>query len=166
MHKVSLFGIALAALAVTAPALPLRAQEPPASSPAPAASATTVRTATAIPPTAPNAGPSFGQLISSIDRIKAETAAVASLRSLSTNDVHLVKVSSMTGVDSAALSAAMNRNASQLASLRSALSRVSLVASTDNHPLTLAQFLADNRLTPSQVAAADVNGGSLTVFIQ
>jgi hypothetical protein len=111
--------------------------------------------------------PGFGDLMSSLSRMKAEVAQVRSLRMLSTNDVRIVKVQSIAaGNDTAALNSALSRNASQLAALRGALANVRLTAATDNHQLTFAQFLADNRMSISQVVAADVSGGKLTAFIQ
>jgi multidrug efflux pump subunit AcrA (membrane-fusion protein) len=104
--------------------------------------------------------------MSSLNRMKAEVAQVRALRMLSTNDVHIVKVQSMAGTDTAALNSALSKNAADVAALRSALSRLQLTASTDRHTLTFAQFLADNKLSINQVVAADVSNGALTAFIQ
>jgi hypothetical protein len=153
---------------------PVAAQEAtPMPSPAPSAGTTTTTTpaTTTKPGTATNvqqsAGqPNFGQLMSSLNRMKAEVAQVRALRMLTTNDVHLVKVQSMAGTDTAALNNALSKNASDVAALRNALSRLQLMATTDRHTLTFAQFLADNRLSINQVVAADVSNGALTAFIQ
>lgn len=164
MIKPVLLG-ALFALAASGP-LAAAAQETPMPSPAPAPTSNTTRTATAIPPSGANAGANFGQLIAALNHARSETAAVAGLRGLRTNDVHIVKVQSMPDADTNALGAAMTKNASQMNALRNALSRLPLTATTDNHPLTLAQFLSDNRIAITQVVAADVSNGTLTLFIQ
>ena len=99
--------------------------------------------------------------------MKSEVAQVRALRMLSTNDVRIVKVQNIAaGNDTAALNSALSRNASQVAALRGALANVRLTAATDNHQLTFAQFLTDNRMSMSQVVAADVSGGKLTAFVQ
>jgi TolA-binding protein len=148
---------------------PVAAQEAPPM-PAPAASTaptTTTPTTTTTTTTQQNPGqPNFGQLMSSLNRMKAEVAQVRSLRMLSTNDVHIIKVQSIAGTDTAALNNALTKNAADIASLRNALSRVQLMASTDRHTLTFAEFLADNKLSINQVVAADVSNGALTAFIQ
>lgn len=164
MNKPLLLG-AFFALASAGP-LAAAAQETPMPSPAPAATSNTTRTATAISPRAASNGAGFGQLMAALNRSRSEAAAVAALRGLRTNDVHIVKVQSMPDADANALSAAVTKNASQLNALRSALGRVPLTATTDNHTLTLAEFLSDNRMSISQVVAADVSNGTLTVFIQ
>jgi hypothetical protein len=152
-----------------APWFPAAAQEAtPVPSPATSAAPTTT---TKAPPTTTNVQqttgqPSFGQLMSSLNRMKTEVAQVRSLRMLSTNDVHIVKVQSMAGTDTAALNNALTKNASDVAALRNALSRLQLTAATDRHTLTFGQFLADNRLSINQVVAADVSNGALTAFIQ
>lgn len=131
---------------------------------------TTTKTRATTPSTVtgqPAAQPTFGQLMSSLNRMKAEVAQVQALRTpLSTNNVHIVKVQSIAGTDTAALNNALSKNASQLAALRGALARVPLTAGTDNHPLTFGQFLTDNRMSVNQVVAADVSNGSLTAFVQ
>jgi hypothetical protein len=163
MNKSLLLG-ALFALAVSGP-LAAAAQEAPGS-PAPAPPSNTTRTATAISPSAPNNGASFSQLMSALNRSRSEAVAVAALRGLRTNDVHIVKVQSMPDADTAALTAAMTKNAAQLTALRNALARIPLTATTDSHTLTLAEFLSDNRMSINQVVAADASNGSLTVFVQ
>jgi hypothetical protein len=156
---------------------PVAAQVTPMPSPASPAAPTTTTPTTTTPattktgPTTTTPGqtggqPSFDQLMSSLNRMKAEAAQVRSLRALTTNDVHLVKVQSVAGTDTAALNNALSKNASDLAALRNALSRLQLTATTDRHTLTFAQFLADNRLSVNQVVAADVSNGMLTAFIQ
>lgn len=160
----------LCSIALSATWLPAAAQVTPM--PSPGTGTTTTPTTTTpskpMPAQAPAAGqPSFEQLMSSLNRMKAEVAQVQALRApLSTNNVKIVKVQTIAGTDTAALNNALSKNASQLASLRSALSRVPLTAGTDNHPLTFAQFLADNKMSVSQVVAADVSNGSLTAFVQ
>lgn len=143
------------------------AQETPMPAPPASAAPTTTTTTPATTNVQQSAGqPNFGQLMSSLNRMKAEVAQVRSLRMLSTNNVHLVKVQSMQGTDTAALNTALSKNASDVAALRNALSRLQLTASTDSHTLTFAQFLADNKLSMNQVVAADVTDGALTAFIQ
>ncbi len=138
----------------------------PEASTAPATTTTTPTTTKATTSTQMGGQPSFSDLMSSLNRMKAEVAQVRSLRTLTTNDVHLVKVQSMPGTDTAALNNALSKSASDVAALRNALSRLQLTATTDRHTLTFAQFLADNRLSINQVVAADVNNGVLTAFIQ
>lgn len=169
MHKplLSLLAFTVAAVAWS----PVVAQVTPMPSPAAStAPTTTTPTTTKTAPTTTSGQtggqPSFDQLMSSLNRMKAEVAQVRSLRALTTNDVHLVKVQSMAGTDTAALNNALSKNASDVAALRNALSRLQLTATTDRHTLTFAQFLADNRLSINQVVAADVNSGALTAFIQ
>ena len=164
MIKPLLLGALFALAAAGPPAA--AAQETPMPSPSAAPTSNTTRTATALPPSGANNGASFGQLIAALNRSRSEAVAVAGLRGLRTNDVHIVKVQSMADADTATLSAAMTKNASQLSALRNALSRLTLTATTDNHILTLAQFLSDNRMSIGQVVAADASNGTLTLFIQ
>jgi hypothetical protein len=167
MHKplLSLLAFLLAVPAWSPVAAQVTPMPSPAASSAPTTTApTTSNTATA--PSAPAGQPSFAQLMSSLNRMKAEVAQVEALRTLTTNDVHIVKVQSMAGTDTAALNTALSKNASQLNALRNALGRLQLTATTDRHTLTFAQFLADNRLSINQVVAADVTDGTLTAFIQ
>lgn len=163
MNKPLLLG-ALFALAVGSP-LGAAAQQAPGS-PAPAPASNTTRTATAIQPTSQSGVASFSELIGALNRSRSEAVAVSSLRGLRTNDVHIVKVQTLPDADSSALTAAMSKNAGQLNALRNALARVPLTATTDNHQLTLAEFLSDNRMSISQIVAADVTNGALTVFVQ
>lgn len=191
MRKPLLSTFALTLVALNA-GLPAAAQVPPSAAPAPATvpstttppttttpttttPTTTTPTTTTPTTTTPTTGapgqrmgqPNFGQLMSSLNRMKAEVAAVQQLRMLSTNDVRLVKVQTVaSGSDTATLNSALSKNASQLAALRGALSKLTLTASTDHHTLSFAEFLSDNKLTINQVVAADVNNGTLVAFIQ
>jgi hypothetical protein len=181
MHKglLPLLAFALA----TASWLPAAAQYTPMPSPS-ASTAPTTAPSGAVPATTTTtttktktmtttgagqsaAQPTFDQLMSSLNRMKAEVAHVQALRTpLSTNNVHIVKVQAIAGTDTAALNNALSKNASQLGALRSALARVPLTAGTDNHQLTFAEFLTDNKMSVNQVVAADVSNGSLTAYVQ
>lgn len=124
---------------------------------------------TTAPAVAPNttatAGqPNFGELISSLNNMRAEVARVQALDGASANNIRPVNVAQLNG-DPAALNQAMTRNQSQLAALRNALGRVTVTTPT-NERITVAQFLADNKITMSQVVGADVNNGTLVLFFQ
>lgn len=162
----SLLALTMAAAAWASAAAQVTPMPSPAASTAPTTTTPTTTTTRTTTSTQTGGQPSFNDLMSSLNRMKAEVAQVRSLRTLTTNDVHLVKVQSMAGTDTAALNNALSKNASDVAALRNALSRLQLTATTDRHTLTFAQFLADNKLSISQVVAADVNSGVLTAFIQ
>lgn len=117
------------------------------------------------PNTTATAGqPNFGELISSLNNMRAEVARVQALDGASANNIRPVNVAQLNG-DPAALNQAMTRNQSQLAALRNALGRVTVTTPT-NERITVAQFLADNKITMSQVVGADVNNGTLVLFFQ
>lgn len=156
------FAPVLCALALTGATAVAQAQvSAPASSPAPAA---TTMTATAAQPQAA-AQPNFGQLISSLNNMRAEIAKIQSLNGASANTIRPVNVAQLNGADPAALNVALTRKQSQLDTLRSTLSRVT-VTTMSNERITVAQFLADNRINVAQVVGADVNNGTLVLFYQ
>lgn len=120
-------------------------------------------------PVAPNttatAGqPNFGELISSLNNMRAEVAKVQALNGASANNIRPVSVAQLNG-DPAALNQALTRNQPQLTALRNALGRVTVTTMT-NERITVAQFLADNKINLSQVVGADVNNGTLVLFYQ
>jgi hypothetical protein len=162
---------ALAAMAMMAwSASPALAQEAPAS-PQPAATAQPPatnpnRTATIqMPPRGPQAN--YGQLISALNRTHDEIGQLRARTNLTTNDLHIVKVQTIVTPDNmTAFNAAMARNQSQIAALRTALGATRVTATTDNSSITLAQFLTDNRIPVNQVVAVDVGAGGVTMFIQ
>ena len=143
------------------------AQTQPQTAPNPGASSATTAPQTA-PQTAPAnvpGQPNFGELISSLNNMRAEIAKVQSMNGGSANDIRPVNVAQLSGADTSALSTAVTKNQSQLAALRNALNRVNVTTST-NERISVAQFLADNKIALSQVVGADVSGGKLILFYQ
>lgn len=147
------------------------AQTQPQTAPNPAASSATAAPQTApqaAPQTAPGTAagqPNFGELISSLNNMRAEIGKVQSMNGGSANDIRPVNVAQLSGADSSALSAAVSKNQSQIAALRNALNRVTVTTAT-NERISVAQFLADNKITLSQIVGADVSGGKLILFYQ
>lgn len=158
-----LFALALTGTTALAQAQTTTAPSAPAS-PATSTTTTTTTTTTATQPQAAGQ-PNFGELISSLSNMRAEIAKVQSLNGSSANNIRPVNVAQLNGADPAALNTALTRNQAQLNTLRSALSRVTVTTMTNEH-ITVAQFLADNRINVSQVVAADVNNGTLVLFYQ
>ncbi|HKU66221.1 MAG TPA: hypothetical protein VJP85_00440 [Candidatus Baltobacteraceae bacterium] len=124
-------------------------------------------TTQAVPPsTVGTAGaPNFGQLISSLNNMRGEIAKVQAMNGGSANSLRPVNVSQLSGADPAALTTAVTKNQSQLNALRSTLGRVMVTTST-NERISIAQFLADNKIGLNQVVGADVNNGTLVIFFQ
>lgn len=158
--------VALAALLVQATPLP---------SPAPSASATpTASTAPAgpVPPAAQHpvtqqmAPPAdFGELISSLNNMHSEIAKLQAMNGTSANNIKPVNVAQLGGSNPSALNSAITRNQAQLNQMRSALGRVTITTST-NQRITVAQFLADNRMNVSQIVGVDVKNGTMLLFYQ
>lgn len=143
------------------------AQTQPQTAPNPAASSTTTAPQTApqtVPATVPGQ-PNFRDLISSLNNMRAQIAKVQSMNGGSANDIRPVNVAQLSGADTAALNNAVTKNQSQLAALRNALNRVTVTTAT-NERISVAQFLADNKINLSQIVGADVNGGKLILFYQ
>lgn len=164
MQKLASVLLAICALGSTALA---SAQTQPQTAPNPPASTATTAPQTA-PQTAPAAvpgQPNFGQLISSLNNMRAEIAKVQSMNGGSANDIRPVNVAQLSGADTAALNNAMSKNQTQLGALRNALNRITVTTAT-NERISVAQFLADNKISLSQVVGADVNGGKLILFYQ
>lgn len=158
MQKLASALCALSVLACTAYAAAQVTPPAPSPSTAPASSpVTTTTTATA-------GQPNFGELISALNNMRAEVAKVQALNGASANNIRPVNVAQLNG-DPAALNQAVTKNQSQLGALRTALGRVTVTTMTNEH-ITVAQFLADNRITLSQVVGADVNNGTLILFFQ
>jgi hypothetical protein len=162
---------ALAATAILAwYAVPAFAQEAPGS-PQPAASAQPPatnpnRTAT-IQTVQPQPQANYGQLVAALNRTHGVIAQLRAMNTLTTNNLHIVKVQTIVTPDNmAAFNAAVARNQTQLAALRQQLASTRVTATTDNSTITLAQFLTDNKIAPSQVVAVDVNAAGVTLFVQ
>ena len=131
-----------------------------------AAAQTTATTQSVPPSTVGTAGaPNFGQLMSSLSNIRDEIAKVQSLSGGSANNLRPVNVAQLSGADPAALSTAVAKNQAQLATLRNTLGRVMVTTST-NERISIAQFLADNKIAVNQVVGADVVNGTLVLFYQ
>ncbi len=109
--------------------------------------------------------PNFGQLISSLNNMRAEIAKVQAMNGGSANNIRPVNVAALSGADPTALNNAVTKNQAQLNSLRSALNRVTVTTSA-NERISVAQFLADNKINLNQVVGADVNNGMLVLFYQ
>lgn len=166
MHRTVTALAATAILALTA--LPVVAQQttpqsaataqPPATSPN--------RTATVQMMNQPPAA-SSADIIAAIGRSRGTAAQLAAMRGLTTNNVRIVRVSTIFAPGNmSALNAAMTRNQSQLAMLRQTLSRTTVTASTDNSTMTIGQFLADNKIDLNRVAAVDLQAGTVIVYVQ
>jgi hypothetical protein len=145
-----IFAAILVSLLQTTPASP-PAATPAATQPAPAAQTP--------------AQPNFGELISSLNNMRSEIAKVQAMNGSSVNNIRPVNVAQLNGSDPSALTNAMTRNQAQLNALRNALSRLTVTTST-NQQITVAQFLADNRMSVNNIVGADVNGGTLVLFYQ
>lgn len=146
-----------AIIALASTAAPAAAQVQPAASAAPAAP----QTVSAPAPAQPN----FGELMSALDNMRGEIAKVQAMNGSSANNIRPVNVAQLNGSNPATLNSAVTRNQSQLNALRNALSRVT-VTTMSNDRITVAQFLADNKISMTQVVGADVNSGTLVLFYQ
>lgn len=158
---------ALAATAILAfSALPALAQEAPGS-PTPAPPATAPNRTATIQTVQPAGQPTYGELISALGRTPAVTAQIRTLANLTTNNIRIVKVQSIVPpANSGQLNTALARSQPGLAALHRALSSMKVTATTDNSVITVAQFLSDNKMNVTNVIAADVNAGSLMLFVQ
>jgi hypothetical protein len=137
---------------------PVTGQQPPATNPN--------RTATSgvVPPAGQ---PTYGELVSALNRTPSTVAQLRAMTNLTTNNVRIVKVQTIVTPDNtAALNANVTRNQAQLATLRRTLANMRLTATTDNSSITLAQFLTDNKLDVNRVVAADVTAGNVVLFIE
>jgi hypothetical protein len=142
----------------------------PASSPAPVGS-----TAPSAVPMQPPAGtqqnatttvqPNFGDLIASLNNMRGEIAKIQAMNGMSVNNVQPVNVAQINGSNPGAINGAIARNQSQLTRLRAALSRLT-VTTDGNQRITVAQFLADNKMSTSQIIGADVRNGKLLLYYQ
>lgn len=143
----------------------LLVQVTPLPSPAPAAS-----TAPAAPTTQqvqPQTGnqADFGELISSLNNMRSEIAKVQSMNGTSVNNVKPVNVAQLNGANPSALNNAITHNQAQLSRLRNTLGRVTVTTAANEH-ITVAQFLADNRMTLTQIVGVDVKNGTMLLFYQ
>ncbi len=152
------FASVLFALSVLGSSAIASAQTPPSAAPNPPPS-------TGITGSQNAAEPNFAQVISSLNNMRAEIRKVQSMNGASANAIKPVDVAQLSGSDPSTLNTAMTRNQSQLASLRNALARIT-VTSSSNQRITVAQFLADNKIGLTQVVGADVNNGTLLLFYQ
>jgi hypothetical protein len=146
----------------------LLAQATPLPSPAPGAPAPAASAAPAVqhPATQPLPAPAdFGELISSLNNMRSEIAKLQAMNGTSANNVKPVNVAQLSGSNPSALSSAITRNQTQLNQLRSTLGRVTITTPT-NQRITVAQFLADNRMTLTQIVGVDVKNGTMLLFYQ
>jgi hypothetical protein len=144
------------------------AQTQPQTVPNTSASTAPVPTSTKTVPanTVGTAGqPNFGQVIASLNNVRASVAKVQSMNGGSANNLRPINVAAMSGADPAALSSAITKNQSQLNGLRNALNRTMVTTST-NERISIAQFLADNRIMLNQVVGADMSNGMLLLYYQ
>lgn len=159
MHMIVL---ALAALLVQATPMPSSAPGPGAVPAAPNASAAPAAPRT-VTPTANQ--PNFGDLISSLNNMRSEIARIQAMNGTSSNNLKPVNVAQLSGSSPDALNTAITRNQTQLAQLRNTLGRVTMTTPANTH-ITVAQFLADNKMTLTQIVGADVKNGTLVLFYQ
>lgn len=137
---------------------PAATAQPPATSPNRTATTQTV-------PQTPQAN--YQQLLSALNTTRTQIAQLRAMNSLTTNNVHIVKVQTLvTPENNAALNQALSRNQAQVGALRQALAATRVTATTDNSQITLAQFLTDNKIGMSQVVAMNVGAGNVTLFVQ
>jgi hypothetical protein len=144
----------------------LLAQATPLPSPAPSAStapAAPVQQRTATQNAANQ--PDFGELISSLNNMRSEIARIQSMNGTSANNIKPVNVAQLNGSNPTALSNAITRSQPQLNQLRNTLGRVT-VTTPANQRITVAQFLADNKMAVTQIVGADVKNGTLVLFYQ
>lgn len=132
------------------------AQTQPQTTPAQRVPANTVSTA---------AQPNFEQVLATVSNPAGAIAKVQSMNGGSANNLRPINVAALSGADANALSTAVMKNQSQLNALRGALGRV-MVTTATNERISIAQFLADNRITLAQVVGADVNNGMLMLYYQ
>lgn len=159
MQKLASVLFALSVLGSTA--LASAQMQPPPMQPPPAPHTPPAQPSPATPPAGQ---PNFGQLISSLNNMQAEIAKVQSMNNTSANSVRPVDVAQLKG-DPAALNSALAKNQGKVTTLRDTLGKVNVTTNSNEH-ITLAQFLADNKINVSQVVGADVNDGTLVLFYQ
>jgi TolA-binding protein len=146
------------ALSQQTPPQPAATAQPPATNPNRTATTQTV-------PQPPQAN--YAQLLAALNRSRGAVAQLRAMNNLTTNNLHIVKVQTIVTPDNMAeFNATLARNQTQLAALRQQLAATRVVATTDNSTITLAQFLTDNKIAPSQVVAVDVGASDVTIFIQ
>lgn len=146
----------------------LLAQATPLPSPAPAAPAPAVpaQQQQQRPATQPLPAPAdFGELISSLGNMRSEIAKVQAMNGTSANNIKPVNVAQLSGSNPSALNSAITRNQTQLGQLRNTLERVTITTPT-NQRITVAQFLADNRMALTQIVGVDVKNGTMVLFYQ
>lgn len=154
--------IALAALLAQATPMPSPA---PSANPAPAAPAAPVQQRTVPQQNVTGAQANFGQLISSLNNMRSEIAKVQAMNGTSANNIKPVNVAQLNGANPAALNNALTQKQNQLNQLRNTLGRVTITTSS-NERITVAQFLADNKMTLTQVVGVDVQNGTIMLFYQ
>lgn len=152
--------IALATLLAQATPVPSPAPGAPAGPNAPAAPVQHAPATQQMPAPA-----DFGELMSSLGNMRSEIAQVQAMNGTSSNNIKPVNVAQISGANPAALSSAITRNQGQLTQLRNTLGRVT-VTTPANQRITVAQFLADNRMTLTQIVGVDVKNGTMVLFYQ
>jgi hypothetical protein len=164
MQKLASLMFAIAMLGSSGLAI---AQTQPQTAPNTQASPATTNTTQTVPSTTVGTAgqPNFGQVISSLNDIRDEIAKIQSMDGGSANNIRPVNVAALSGADPSALSSAVAKNQAQLNTLRGTLGRVTVMTST-NERITIAQFLADNKIGLNQVVGADMKSGMLMLFYQ
>ena len=106
----------------------------------------------------------FGNLISALNNIAVEINELKALNNLTIKDVQVVNVSTvLKGNNVQALNNALNRNETQILSLRNVLTNL-----LNNNTITvLSDAFKNNKVDVGQVVAIDVlSGGDVTLFVQ
>lgn len=156
------WGWLLAAIALASTSGPAAAQTQTQTQPQP-----NTTTTQGVPPnTVGTAGqPNFGQVLSSVNHARSAIAKVQSMNGGSANSLRPINVAALSGADPNALNTAVTKNQGQLNALRNALGRVMVTTST-NERISIAQFLADNRINLNQIVGADTSNGMLMLYYQ
>ena len=111
--------------------------------------------------------PGIGTLVPALDRVESETHELQSLGRLALDDLRVVRVGSVLGVDErGAFEDALARNRTQVDELRKFLGTTDLqVVGADDVTMSLAEYLNGNDVGVRQVVAISVSGGAVTLFV-
>jgi hypothetical protein len=111
--------------------------------------------------------PSYAAVLNAVPQNRAQIAQIMALNAPVTNDLRIVNVDGVIASDNgASLESALERNRAQLDALHRALGARTVTATTDNSRITVAQFLADNRIAISRVVGAQAQGRTLFLYIR
>lgn len=162
---------ALVAAFLSAPPPAAPASPAPMTTGAPAATMAPAPAVSTAPASAPAPGhpaaaagqANFGEVISSLNNMRAKIAQVRSMNGMSVNNVQPVNVAQLNGSNPSALDNAISHNQQQLAQLRTTLASVT-VTTDSNQRISIAQFLSDNKMSTANIVGADVQNGKLLLF--